>query len=81
MKKFHQDFRAAVANPPSVPGHKCRAPEKYIKYKCRAPCRRLIVFSMFKWDRPCSGGSGCQDSASQVPPRVRGGTQSPGFNC
>ena len=30
-KKFHQDFPAAVANPPSVPGHKCPAPGKYQK--------------------------------------------------
>ena len=26
--RIHQDFQAAVANPPSVPGHKCPAPEK-----------------------------------------------------
>ena len=31
-KKFHQDFPAAVANPPSVPGHKCPAPGKNIKH-------------------------------------------------
>ena len=30
--KCHQGFPAAAANPPSEPGHKCRAPDKYKKY-------------------------------------------------
>ena len=29
--KCHQGFPAAAANPPSEPGHKCRAPDKYKK--------------------------------------------------
>ena len=30
--KCHQGFPAAAANPPSEPGHKCRAPDKYKKH-------------------------------------------------